>query len=602
MRITAAATAYLREPEALEDRLLPSTPYADLPVLPALDPATLANVRRIAAVGDQNGLRDDAFFKVGDSNSFDPAFLQRIGSSTYNPVTSGLAAYGPDVLQTWLKYRSPVSVTGENSFERTGFAAVAGSNLFRMRATVGHEMAATRGGVALILAGTNDHWHYDAALFRGLLGQLVDELTAAGVVPVLSTIPWDRFAPGHDHLIAAYNQAIADFADERKLPVVNLWRALEPLPNAGLKTGNHPLARDFRHLSSSPDSGRFLPADLLHGQNVRNLLTLQVLTQLRQQVFERPADAPTETWSALAPGQAVYAAGSVYGGTVTVFDADTGRPTGRLVPYGAGFAGGVNVAVGDVNADGVADVVTAPATRGGPHVRAFSGADGRELFGFFALDPSFRGGVSVAVGDADGDGANDVVVGAGPGGGPVVRVFRASDRAVTREFLAFEPSFRGGVSVAAGVFAGRSGVAVGAGPGGAPVVRVFDGATGELVSAFAAYGIGLRSGVSIAAGDFDGDGDDEVIAGPGAGGAPHVRIFDPADGTEKFGFFAGSATESTGLTVGAVRQAGSPHRVVTGTRGPHSQPVRLWSVLGEALAAAAVGADPNLFNGSFVGG
>src|SRR4051794_7920963 len=63
------------------------------------------------------------------------------------------------------------------------------------------------------------------------------------------------------------------------------------------------------------------------------------------------------------------------------------------------FTGGVSVAAGDVNGDGFPDIVTGAGPTGGPHVKAFSGKDGSELFSFYAYDAGFTGGVNVAVGD-----------------------------------------------------------------------------------------------------------------------------------------------------------------------------------------------------------
>src|SRR4051794_6293575 len=59
---------------------------------------------------------------------------------------------------------------------------------------------------------------------------------------------------------------------------------------------------------------------------------------------------------------------------------------------------------------------------GGPHVRAWDG-NFQDVASFYAYDSQFHGGVDVAVGDVSGDGVEDIITGAGPGGGPHVRVF-----------------------------------------------------------------------------------------------------------------------------------------------------------------------------------
>src|SRR5258706_6390912 len=89
----------------------------------------------------------------------------------------------------------------------------------------------------------------------------------------------------------------------------------------------------------------------------------------------------------------------------------------------ANFRGGARAAVGDITGDGRGDVVISAGFGGGPRIAAFDGAallQGQlvhPIQDFFAFEPALRNGAYVAVGDVNGDGENDLIFGAGPGGG-----------------------------------------------------------------------------------------------------------------------------------------------------------------------------------------
>jgi uncharacterized delta-60 repeat protein len=209
------------------------------------------------------------------------------------------------------------------------------------------------------------------------------------------------------------------------------------------------------------------------------------------------------------------------------------------VPFFPGFAGDVRTASADVNGDGVPDYIGGAAPGGGPRVAVIDGATGATLADFFAFEPSFTGGVFVAAGDFTGDGRAEVVVTPDRGGGPRVEIFALENGSpvVRNNFFGIDdPNFRGGCRAAAGDVNGdgATDLAVAAGFGGGPRVALFDGATifsgtpARLVNDFFAFPgpdtTMLRNGVFVAAGDVDGDGKADLIFGGGPGGAPRVLV------------------------------------------------------------------------------
>ncbi|MFO0847152.1 MAG: FG-GAP-like repeat-containing protein [Gemmataceae bacterium] len=225
--------------------------------------------------------------------------------------------------------------------------------------------------------------------------------------------------------------------------------------------------------------------------------------------------------------EVVAGAGGGGGPRVVVADPLTGRVVASFFAYDRSFTGGVRVAVADLDGDGTAEIVTGPGDGGGPHVRAFDGAGNNLGRDYMAYDPAFRGGLSVAAGDADGDGRADVVTAPGPGGGPHVLITSGATGAVLESYFAFDPASRGGAWVAAADVDGNglADVAAGAGAGLPPEVRVFAG-HGTAFAQWSVYEDGFRGGVRVAAADLTGDGFADVLTGPGAGGGPRLTLWD----------------------------------------------------------------------------
>jgi len=206
--------------------------------------------------------------------------------------------------------------------------------------------------------------------------------------------------------------------------------------------------------------------------------------------FTEPAGSAIRGLALVSPG-ATLAVGEGQGGNSTVrsFDAASQQQDDA---YSAlpGFQGGAAVALGHFNADGVVDLVVGAGPGGGPHVKVIDGATEVELASFFAFQPGFLGGVYVAVGDVNGDRVPDVIAAAGPGGlGPRVIVVNGTDLNDV-----------------------------------APNGQINDAA---LITSFFAYPATFTGGVTVAAGDVNADGRADIIAGT-ASKSSRVKVVNSA--------------------------------------------------------------------------
>jgi len=243
--------------------------------------------------------------------------------------------------------------------------------------------------------------------------------------------------------------------------------------------------------------------------------------------------------------------------TVQIFDGD--RLLATVTPF-PNFNGTLSVAMGDVDDDGVYDLVAGTGPGHAPDVAVFSGAArngtapfATELARFTAFDADATHGVSVAVAQVDGLTTGDnIIVGSGPGEPSEVRVFSSklpSPGTAPALFSSFSPypGDRSGVTLSTGFVdftTGRQSIVTAPGPGAPSTVKVFvfplltptGGAVGHNHTAmspaqpvtttqFQPFGDGYRGGVSLATGWLAGvlGGAERVVVGQLDG--PEVKVF-----------------------------------------------------------------------------
>jgi hypothetical protein len=256
---------------------------------------------------------------------------------------------------------------------------------------------------------------------------------------------------------------------------------------------------------------------------------------------------------------------------VRVYNAETNHLELDLRPFEASFKGGVRVATGDVNGDGAADIIIGSGPGRVAQVNVYDGSTGQQIATFNPYGPNYRGGVFVAAGDLNGDGKDDIIVGPGSGALAVEAFTRfGTPLAGFIPFFPYGQLYSGGVHVASADTGGPA-VIVTAPAHAGTSVRVFN-ASGLIQTDIPAYARSFRDGIWVAVGDLLGNGKAEVVVGPGAGRAGQVEVFDAISGAlirkiDAFPQFSG------GIRVGIIDLHGNHKGAILAARGPSSQPL-----------------------------
>lgn len=172
---------------------------------------------------------------------------------------------------------------------------------------------------------------------------------------------------------------------------------------------------------------------------------------------------------------------------------------------------GINLASGDLDGDNKEEIIVIP-NSGNVRVRIYTHEGENKFKDFFAYQKQYRGGANLALGDLNGDGNKEIIIAPIWGNLPI-KVFDYQGNILGSSFYPFSKNHKGNLSLAAGDIDmdGQEEIIVGSGEGVEARVKIFNMEGKEYPINFSPFGKEYKGGVNIASGDIDGNGKDEIL-------------------------------------------------------------------------------------------
>ena len=290
------------------------------------------------------------------------------------------------------------------------------------------------------------------------------------------------------------------------------------------------------------------------------------------------------------------AAGALGSSLIQLVSPTTGVALAQAYAFEPSYKAGVQVVMADLNDDGKNEIVCAPSYGRVAEVVVFSqivsstGSVTLQKLPGFTFQPfgsSYRKGLSLAVGDVNGDKKADLAVSQTSGKGAVViHLSTGSSWEATayRSFIPFATAgfssgynggsgvfltdlgtFSSGATVSSSVLDGRCELGVTSGPTASPRIEIYDPSTREmtLIDTVQPLNQSLRGGFSVVTARVDNDLISDFIVSEGRGGTSRVEIYNGIVDSSKnnpvlsrFAAFSDLATRSAPVFAAAIDTTG----------------------------------------------
>ncbi len=247
-------------------------------------------------------------------------------------------------------------------------------------------------------------------------------------------------------------------------------------------------------------------------------------------------------------------------GLVRVFTPE-GKEISSFYPYGKTYKGGIVSALGDIDGDGIAELLLIKQGVTNGEIRIYDSTL-KLVRSFLPFASNYRGEVSMTIADLDGDQKSEIVVASRTRTSPQVKIFDPQARLVG-QFLAFPKQERLSLRLGSVDFGkdGKREIVVSTLRKGNEELIIMN-SRGEKVTSYT-YPTQSSTPYVVQGIDLTGDGEEELALGYGQGVDPYVKIINMR-GQELTKWFAFPPSFKGGIVMGSIdiNNDGKPELVV----------------------------------------